>query len=783
MLINFETLKKEWKIQATGVLHIGANTGQEAKAYYANGIERTVWIEPIPLIFGQLQENISKFPNALAFNELISNTDGFPEQLNISSNNGESSSILALGTHKVKHPDVHYIDKIALTTRRLDTLFKNNNLNIEDYQFLNIDIQGAELLALKGMGDLLERVKYAYIEVNKDSLYEGCPLKPEIDDFMDKKGFFNVTVSWSGDNGWGDAFYIRKDLLNENQLLTMQAEGRMHRQGQIPITEIEIIEVPPARKNDYKFSQMAKQYRLNIRGIINIGAFQGDQMPEYMQMGIKNIVLAEPSPDAFVKMKNAYGIHAMCLDTAFGEFDGFKNMNLAKGDAGFSNSFLTPKIQKKQYPKVNYDNSILNVKMGTLDRLGLDIGKFNMLHLDANGYELKALMGAITLLLNIDYVCTRVFFSEVFEGNSKMEDVDVFLRQYNFERVNYTKEGSTWGTALYMKKSDPNFPNKKEIVKSEYNNIGQADIANEFLESNTVENEFVVNVPVEFRPHINILKPVDNVIPFEEYFYKEFSFDDQLKERIYLPVFWNSYYINNDVVNKPGYLDELQEFLNTLDKEKEYYTICMYPDGILNDVSMLDLEIFGVNIKQSSIILPMVCQPHSFDFSDIDKDIFISYIGSSLHPVRKEIFEMFAGKLSKKIYISDEEHSLEDYCKILARSRYVICPAGYNEVNFRIAEALQYGAVPINYNSKAKILDTKSVVFMNEFSSAYLDAFKDNICEEINEMEEKSAGFVFDFKNLVVDTLKSVSTELYLENFTFLQIKKGLVLSQIKYLN
>jgi hypothetical protein len=41
----------------------------------------------------------------------------------------------------------------------MDTLIKENNIDIEMYDFINLDIQGAELLALKSFDNLINNFK------------------------------------------------------------------------------------------------------------------------------------------------------------------------------------------------------------------------------------------------------------------------------------------------------------------------------------------------------------------------------------------------------------------------------------------------------------------------------------------------------------------------------------------------------------------------------------------------------------------------------------------------
>jgi hypothetical protein len=128
--------------------------------------------------------------------------------LHESNNGSQSSSILELGTHKVAHPEVHYVADIPCKMHRMDDLFRDFEA-INDCDFLNMDIQGAELKALRGMGELLHQFKWAYLEVNQAELYKGCALVDEIDTYLLGFGFKRVETKWCGNTGWGDALYIK----------------------------------------------------------------------------------------------------------------------------------------------------------------------------------------------------------------------------------------------------------------------------------------------------------------------------------------------------------------------------------------------------------------------------------------------------------------------------------------------------------------------------------------------------------------------------------------------
>jgi len=209
MLIPFQTLLTKYSLNPTGVFHIGASTGQEAKDYNDAGIDNVIWIEAIPEIFNQLQNHISKYPKMIALNECVGNEDGKGVVFNVSSHGAQSSSILQLGTHKEAHPEVTYVSSFNTKMKRIDTLISEQHINLEQFNFLNMDLQGAELMALQGMGVELHKIYFVYIEVNKAELYIGCPLISDIDTYLNRFDFVRVETEWAGNTNWGDAAYIK----------------------------------------------------------------------------------------------------------------------------------------------------------------------------------------------------------------------------------------------------------------------------------------------------------------------------------------------------------------------------------------------------------------------------------------------------------------------------------------------------------------------------------------------------------------------------------------------
>lgn len=213
MLIDFRELFPRWNIKPKGVLHIGGNVGEEFPVYMELGIVNQIWFEPNPELYKVLSDKVIVNDTIVTFEGCVGE-ENKDVVLHIANNGGQSSSIMELGTHAQVHPSVHYVKDITVPMVRLDTFHTTLfDKVINDVDFLNIDVQGYELNVLKGMGDLLHQFKAAYLEVNKAELYIGCPLIEDLDAYLGEFGFVRVETKWCGNTNWGDALWIKKELM------------------------------------------------------------------------------------------------------------------------------------------------------------------------------------------------------------------------------------------------------------------------------------------------------------------------------------------------------------------------------------------------------------------------------------------------------------------------------------------------------------------------------------------------------------------------------------------
>ncbi len=199
-----DELIKFFKLEIDGILHVGAHRCEELNVYLKYiDIKNIVWVEALKFL---VDENLKKNTDLIIINEVVSDQDGKEIEFKIT-NNTLSSSILEFGYHAKLHPNVIVNEILKLKTKTLKSIINENNLK-NKFNMLTLDIQGAEPLALMGMGDLLNNLEIIYTEVNEVEIYKGCCIISDIDSYLNKFNFERKYLNTL--NYYGNALYIKK---------------------------------------------------------------------------------------------------------------------------------------------------------------------------------------------------------------------------------------------------------------------------------------------------------------------------------------------------------------------------------------------------------------------------------------------------------------------------------------------------------------------------------------------------------------------------------------------
>ena len=199
-------LQKYWAVSATGVLHVGAHKAEESVGYDEAGWGHVYWVEAQPNMVSELRSQLNISRNTVI--ELAAWDSEIASMTLHVTNNSESTSLLEMGTHRVHYPHISVMQEVKVRAGRLDKhLPKGAN-----FDFVNLDIQGAELQALKGLEEYMPQVQWIYSEINFEDLYVGGTTIYALDDFLKRAGFVMVARMRVPKVGWGDGLWIRKEI-------------------------------------------------------------------------------------------------------------------------------------------------------------------------------------------------------------------------------------------------------------------------------------------------------------------------------------------------------------------------------------------------------------------------------------------------------------------------------------------------------------------------------------------------------------------------------------------
>ena len=209
--VIIEDLLKDTEV--TGMLDAGASNGRISRRLLKTFTKANTYaFEPNPLYKKTLetfaQEDSRFHPQYLA----LSDYEGRSELL-ITKSPGNTSLFSPGDRLKEIDPDGSTIkQKQNVDVVTIDQWAKrNNNVTI---QLMKFDIQGAELQALHGAIEVLQKSTYTvYAEVVFNSLYKGGALYSEIDLFFRKQGFilydfYKPKYSQTGLIMWANALYV-----------------------------------------------------------------------------------------------------------------------------------------------------------------------------------------------------------------------------------------------------------------------------------------------------------------------------------------------------------------------------------------------------------------------------------------------------------------------------------------------------------------------------------------------------------------------------------------------
>ena len=206
MILDFSNIIVKYNMNIKEIIHIGAHHGDEHNTYLNHNINNLIYFEPIKKNYEVLKSKIGD--NFLSYNCALGNFEGEIEMYVENDNRSMSCSILEPKLHLSQYPWIRFTEKETVKINKLDNFI----IDTDNFNMINIDVQGYELEVFKGGVQILEKIDYIMVEINRDEVYKNCVMVDELSNFLSQFNFTLVESDWAG-NTWGDGLYIKNNLI------------------------------------------------------------------------------------------------------------------------------------------------------------------------------------------------------------------------------------------------------------------------------------------------------------------------------------------------------------------------------------------------------------------------------------------------------------------------------------------------------------------------------------------------------------------------------------------
>jgi FkbM family methyltransferase len=189
-LLHF--IRDQYRVR--GVVHVGANSGQEIGWYLEQGCRPVLCFEPHPDAVERARQqwsgssDISYVQCALGA-ESATLTFYVPAD----GDDQKTSRYLAIPTEDHDWTEQSVGGAMEIPVVRFDDWVNQNRVSLAPYNALVVDVQGMEMEVLEGCGAYLEYFDFLCVELSAAPLYVGELPAEEVVRFLDRRGFRQVT--------------------------------------------------------------------------------------------------------------------------------------------------------------------------------------------------------------------------------------------------------------------------------------------------------------------------------------------------------------------------------------------------------------------------------------------------------------------------------------------------------------------------------------------------------------------------------------------------------------
>ena len=188
-------------VHIKGIIHVGMWDFVEYGCYTKLVGNNVIGIEANPQVYKDMAKPVADKWGFKCFNEFLSDKDKEVRDFYFA---GEGSSLYK------GQPQWNKNVSIKVQTKTLSTVIEENNIDMNGYDFLNIDAEGAEFDVLKGFEKYLDYINVIDLETSYDDRHRSGADHNTIVQWLSERGFElkEMSDSYQSQN-WGDSVFAR----------------------------------------------------------------------------------------------------------------------------------------------------------------------------------------------------------------------------------------------------------------------------------------------------------------------------------------------------------------------------------------------------------------------------------------------------------------------------------------------------------------------------------------------------------------------------------------------
>lgn len=189
-------------IQPKGVIHVGLWDFLEYGCYIRLVGDKVIGVEANPHVYESMSKPVCDKWGLKCFNEFLYKENDVVKNFYFA----DYGSSFYPG-----QPEWNKTQYIKVKTKTLSTLIEENQINMNEYDFLNIDVEGAELDVLLGFEKHLDYINVIDLETTLDDRHKSGISHDILVNWLDQRGFDLKEMSSSYEReGWGDSLFVRR---------------------------------------------------------------------------------------------------------------------------------------------------------------------------------------------------------------------------------------------------------------------------------------------------------------------------------------------------------------------------------------------------------------------------------------------------------------------------------------------------------------------------------------------------------------------------------------------